>query len=91
MHEATFSQVILEEFEELWGSEEGRLMIIPGKEALGALNSHLQSVFGINVTPTSIVDAMSLDEIPKEIRLLVTDLGVFSAKAAGEGDAEGGI
>ncbi|QQO37375.1 AAA family ATPase [Bradyrhizobium diazoefficiens] len=86
VHEATFSQAILEEFEELWRTAESRLAIIPGKEALSALNSRLQRDFSVNVTPTSIVDAMNSGEIPKEIRLLIADLGVFSAKTILEGD-----
>lgn len=86
VHEATFSQTVLEEFEELWRNVESRLAIIPGKEALSALNSYLQRDFGVNVTPTSIVDAMSLDEIPKEIRILIADLEVFSARITAEGD-----
>ena len=59
-------------------------MIIPGKEALGAINRHLQEKFDVNITPTSIVDAMMLDEIPKEIRLLLADLGTFSSKRTEE-------
>jgi hypothetical protein len=79
VHEATYNQIILDEFEGLWSSEETRLAIIPGKEALSAINGHLQSTFGVNITPTSVVDAMSATEIPKEIKLLVADLAVFSS------------
>jgi hypothetical protein len=60
-------------------SEQTRLAIIPGKEALSAINGHLQSTFGVNITPTSVVDAMSATEIPKEMKLLVADLAVFSS------------
>jgi len=79
IHEATFGEAIINEFEELWKSSANRLMIIPGKEALGAINGHLQEKFDVNITPTSIVDAMTVDEIPKEMRLLLADLGVFSS------------
>jgi hypothetical protein len=48
MHEATFSQAILEEFEDLWNSEAIRLAIIPGKEALSAINGHLGSSTGVS-------------------------------------------
>jgi hypothetical protein len=79
VHEATYNQIVLDEFEGLWSSEETRLAIIPGKEALSAINGHLQSTFGVNITPTSVVDAMSATEIPKEMKLLVADLAVFSS------------
>jgi energy-coupling factor transporter ATP-binding protein EcfA2 len=87
INEATFGEAILNEFEELWSSKATQLQIIPGKEALSAINAHLQGKFDVNITPTSIVDAMSLDEIPKEVRLLLADLQSFSAlKAAETGD-----
>lgn len=86
VHEATYNQAILDEFEGLWNSEETRLAIIPGKEALSAINGHLQNTFGINITSTSIVDAMSATEIPKEIRLLIADLAVFSSEKIAEVD-----
>ena len=59
-----------------------RLAIIPGKEALSAINSRLQEEFDINLTPTSIVEAMTQEEIPKEIKLLLADLGTFSSTKA---------
>ena len=65
IHEATFSEAIINEFEALWESKENRLAIIPGKEALGAINGYLQEEFDVNITPTSIVDAMIPDDIPK--------------------------
>jgi soluble lytic murein transglycosylase-like protein len=86
VHEATFSQAILEEFEALWNSADARLKMVPGKEALSALNARLQGQFGVNITPTGIVDSMTLDEVPKEIRLLIADLAVFSSKKVAEAD-----
>ena len=86
VHEATFSQAILEEFEQLWSSEQVRLAIIPGKEALSAINGHLQEKFGVNITTTAVVDAMTSSEIPKEIKLLVADLAVFSSERVVEVD-----
>ena len=78
--EATFSQSILDEFERLWDSEEARLAVIPGKEALSSLNAHLQDKYGINVTATGIIDAMLPHEIPKEMKLLIADLALFSSQ-----------
>jgi energy-coupling factor transporter ATP-binding protein EcfA2 len=80
IHEATFGQASIEEFEELWRTSEMRLRIIPGKEALSSINAYLQENFDINLTPTSIVDGMISDEIPKEIKLLLADLGTFASQ-----------
>ncbi|HZE52593.1 MAG TPA: AAA family ATPase [Bradyrhizobium sp.] len=79
INEATFGEAIINEFKELWKSKLTRLAIIPGKDTLGAINGHLQEKFDVNITPTSIVDAMMVDEIPKEMKLLLADLGAFSS------------
>jgi hypothetical protein len=84
IHEATFTEAIINEFELMWKAKPTRLTIIPGKEALGAVNTHLQDVFDVNITPTSIVDAMTVDEVPKEMKLLLADLGAFSSMKAEE-------
>jgi predicted ATP-dependent endonuclease of OLD family len=86
VHDATLTQAILEEFDELWSSESVRLAIIPGKEALSEINGYLQNTFDINITPTAVVDAMTLDEIPKDIKLLMADLAVFSSKKISDAD-----
>jgi hypothetical protein len=84
--EATFGQAILDEFEQLWISLEAQLAVIPGKEALSAINGHLQNVYGVSITSTGIVDAMTREEIPQEMRLLIADLATFSAQRVVEAD-----
>ena len=78
-HEASINEVALNEFEEGWKTISKRLAIIPGKEALSVLNQHLQDEYGVNLTPTAIIDAMRNDEGPAEIQKLVHDLSRFSA------------
>jgi hypothetical protein len=84
INEATFGEAIINEFEVLWKSKVTRLAIIPGKEALGAINGYLQDKFDVNLTPTSIVDSMTAEEIPKEMKLLLADLGSFSSMSTEE-------
>ena len=67
----------IEVFEEIWGDEENRLKMVPGKEALAAVNQHLQGTYGISVTPTSIIGAMTTEEPPKEMVELVHQLSDF--------------
>jgi energy-coupling factor transporter ATP-binding protein EcfA2 len=75
--QATVAEAALTELEACWENPKERLRVIPGKEALSMFNQYLQSEFGVSVTPTGIVDAMRVDEIPDEIRNLLTELNNF--------------
>lgn len=79
VHEATINEAALDEFEKCWSGLESRLAVIPGKEALSALNQHLQGEYGITVTPTAIVDAMRVEEIPVEMSSLLANIATFAA------------
>jgi energy-coupling factor transporter ATP-binding protein EcfA2 len=83
LHESTVSETALQEVEACWMNAESRLEAIPGKEALGAINQSLQKEYGVTVTPTSIIDAMSASEVPPEMQELITRVSEFaSAKFA---------
>lgn len=71
---------MLAELDEMWKRNDGRLSIIPGKEALGRINAELQAKYKINVTITGIIDAMHVDEVPSEVKGLVEQLHNFSKK-----------
>jgi len=77
--DATFNEEVLNEFEKLWSSAVSRLLVVPGKEALGAINNHVQELYGVNITATSIVDIMKLEEIPLEMKSLIEALGLFAS------------
>ncbi len=77
----TVTEHALNDLEEHWRDSSLRRQIIPGKEALSRFNQFLQTTYGVSVTPTSIVDAMRVDEIPDEVRELLTELANFSAMA----------
>jgi len=79
LDEATINEQGLSEFEKRWGNNTTRLAMIPGKEALAAINQELQDKYQISVTPTAIIDAMTTDEIPKEMKILIKALADFSA------------
>lgn len=81
VNEATFSEEIINEFDALWATETTCLQMIPGKEALSAVNTELQTQYQVSLTPTSIVDAMNIAEIPLEVKLLLSDLAEFSTQA----------
>ena len=78
--DATTTQEAVEAFRADWAAgEQRRLELVPAKEALAAVNQHLQESYGISVTPTGIIDAMCRDEVPTEMRDLLNRLADFVA------------
>ncbi len=76
--EATANEMALAEFDSRWNEDDLRLAIIPGKDAMSWLNGHLQHDYGITVTPTGIIDGMTIDEVPTEVKDLVASLDSFA-------------
>ncbi len=79
-HNATLSEEVLSEFEPRWENQKTRLMVLPGKDALKAINQHLEAVYGVSVTATAIVDAMAIADISVELRNLISSLDLFALK-----------
>jgi hypothetical protein len=82
--ESSVMQASLETFDRLWTDESTRLNTIPGKEALKAINTRLQELYGITLTATAIIDAMLIDEVPAEMLLLLAMLAEFIATTPGD-------
>lgn len=78
LSQATVAEAALNELEACWSDVNGRLEVIPGKEAVSMFNQYLQGEYGISVTPASVVDAMRVDEIPDEIQKLMQDISAFA-------------
>jgi len=70
----------LRDFDVDWRDHNKRLAMIPGKEAIAAINQHLQSAYKVSVTPTAIVDAMYTEEIPSDAKQLVIGLAGFVSR-----------
>jgi energy-coupling factor transporter ATP-binding protein EcfA2 len=79
IHEAAVNEVSLREFNASWQTFETRMSLIPGKDALSYVNQKLQQRYAISVTPSSIIDAMLIDEIPSEVRELVAAVNRFAS------------
>lgn len=77
-NEASFNEDALGEFESRWKDDVARLHMVPGKDALSSFNAYLQSKGGVTITPTAIIDAMTKDEIPSEIKDLIQTLDAFT-------------
>lgn len=76
--ESVFGQEALQEFEDGWEDVQWRLKVIPGKAALSAINRKLQETYGVSITPTAVIDAMSKGQVPEGVRDLVNKLARFS-------------
>ncbi|MFT3883364.1 MAG: AAA family ATPase [Gemmatales bacterium] len=77
-HDATLSESVLKECGRAWQSFESQMLLIPGKEALSAINQRLQSVYGVSITPTAIIDAMHVEEVPTEMTKLIETIEQFA-------------
>lgn len=76
--EAQANQAALEEFEAEWKIPQRRLELLPGKEALAFVNRALQESYSVSITPSGIIDAMTTNEIPPGIKLLLRELSHFA-------------
>lgn len=82
-HETSVTEASLEAFEVSWANDNSRISLIPGKEALSAINIKFQNDYGITITPTAVIDAMLVDEVPDEMQAILQMLTDF-VKAAPE-------
>lgn len=76
--DATAYQAALEEFEAEWADLGRRRALVSGKNALAFLNTRLQEQYAVSITPSGIVDAMNVEDIPLGMRELVGQLGQFA-------------
>ena len=83
--EETISEYVLKEIETMWSSADKRFHLVPGKEAVSAVNLHLQDRYSVHVAPSAIIDAMHIDKIPEDMKLLISRISSFAAsKVQGE-------
>ena len=78
--DATINELVLNELEKLWDDNIGRRNLIPGKDALKAINNEIREKYEVNITPSGIIDAMTIEDIPDEMKSLVDLLVEFSEK-----------
>jgi hypothetical protein len=78
-HAAEITATAFAEIEKAWGDPDKRLAMLPGKDALSAVNRHLQGTFGVSVSPSAIVEAMYVDEVPTEMKELISLLDDFAS------------
>ena len=81
LDQATITQRLLEAFEAIWDDWSQRRNMLPGKEFLSEVNRHLQDDYKVTLTPTAIIAAMHVDEVPQEIQALVERMEEFRIHA----------
>lgn len=64
-------------FEERWLASDPEYGMIPGKDALSFVNNEIQKVCSVSIAPSGIIAAMSIDEVPNEMKKLVELISSF--------------
>jgi hypothetical protein len=62
------------EFDGAWDSPDSRLSMVPGKKLIARLNAQLQQLRSSTVSPAKLAEQMTRDEIPAEMRALLSRL-----------------
>lgn len=66
-------------FEAEWARPGTSLCLIPGKDALSALNKAVQEQCAVSIAPSGIITAMNQHEVPSEMASLIEAIDVFVA------------
>ena len=75
---ATVAEEAISLLDQAWQDASSRLMVVPGKQMLAALNSQLQEEFGISITAAQIIRNLAPDEIAEDLRDILQNLNDFA-------------
>jgi hypothetical protein len=78
LHADVLTEEAIDAFEKEWAADAAVFGLVPGKSALSAINRELQESCSVSITPSSVISAMKDDEIPSEIKSLISDLAKFA-------------
>ncbi len=79
LDQATVNRQALEYLEMKWSTLDGRLSLVPGKDALATLNAKLQEKYSVSLTSSIIISSMHQSEIPEGMRSLIGSISDFAA------------
>ena len=77
VNDSTITERILAEFDLIWGDNNTRFKILPGKEFLSSLNEYLQCNYKITITYPNIISDISKADFPEEIKTLLMKINSF--------------
>jgi hypothetical protein len=72
----------IQQFEAQWKVLNSRMEIVPGKEALAAFREYVHVEYGITLTDYRIISEFKREEVPDDMKRLISDLDVFRSGAA---------
>jgi sensor histidine kinase regulating citrate/malate metabolism len=78
LDDATIISQLLANFDNKWKDLNSRLDIVPGREILSRLNSHLQKTCGVTITTNLIIECMTESEVADEMKEIIISLNDFS-------------
>ena len=81
LDDATITSQLLATFDSRWKDLNARLEMVPGREVLARVNSHLQKTYGVTITANLIIECMTETEIPEEIKAMISRLNEFARGA----------
>ena len=78
LDDTTVTSHLLNAFEERWKNLPERLVLVPGKEVLSKLNTYLQEKWNVTITPNAIIESMTEEEVPGEMKEMINSLEHFA-------------
>ncbi len=75
---STMTEQISRQIDSKWGDLNQRLMMIPGKEFISALNVLLQSSYKISITHAAILGEISPNEVHDDLKRFMINLKTFA-------------
>jgi energy-coupling factor transporter ATP-binding protein EcfA2 len=76
----TLSVEAIKRFKEKWQKLETRLEIVPGKQILSLLRSHIDNKWSVNLTDYKIIDEFRKEDIPTDLITLLHQLDEYRLK-----------
>ncbi len=74
---STDMQQIVDDFDKRWATLSERLCLVPGKEILAVINEKLQKTYGINLSPSLIIESCPREDVPAEMKSILESLESF--------------
>lgn len=79
---ASITTETIQQFEVRWADLNQRIEIVPGKEVLAAFREYVHAEYGITLTDYRIINDFKREEIPSDMKQLISSLDLFRTGAA---------
>ena len=72
----------IQQFEARWTDLDQRVEIVPGKEILSLFREYVHTEYGVTLTDYRIINEFKREEIPSDMKQLISDLDLFRSGSA---------